>query len=129
MMEYKGYTALVEYDDSARAFHGRLLGIRDVVNFEADTVDDLEAEFRASVDDYLEFCAELGREPQRPYSGRFIVRIDPALHQQIHTLAQISSVSMNQWVASTLASSVADSRKESDLTDEMELERTATQAP
>ena len=117
MMEYKGYNAAIEYDDSARAFHGRVLGIRDVVNFYGDNVDDLEKDFRVSVDDYLEFCEELGREPQRPFSGKFVIRIDPGLHQQVYTLAHVSGVSMNEWVASSIASSVADSDYAQDVPD------------
>ena len=56
-MQHKDYTAKVEFDDSVKTFHGRVVGIKDVVTFEGSTVKKLEAEFRASVDTYLDFCA------------------------------------------------------------------------
>ena len=65
-MEYKGYTARYEVDDEDGVLHGRVDGIRDVVTFESETLEGLEREFRISVDVYLEFCADGGREPNRP---------------------------------------------------------------
>jgi predicted HicB family RNase H-like nuclease len=61
MMEYKGYIANAEFDDGARIFHGDVVNLRDVITFEADTVDDLLQAFHDSVDDYLDFCAERRR--------------------------------------------------------------------
>ena len=65
-MNYKGYTAHVEVDDTDGVLHGWVEGIDDVVTFEANNLADLEREFRISVDDYLAFCAEDGVEPERP---------------------------------------------------------------
>jgi predicted HicB family RNase H-like nuclease len=65
-MNYKGYTARYAYDEEERVYHGRVDGIRDVVTFEAPTVDGLQREFQVSVDTYLEYCAERGRAPERP---------------------------------------------------------------
>ncbi len=67
MKEYKGYNGIYEYDEDAQIYHGRVTGIKGVVTFEADTLEELEQAFQDSVDDYLEFCAELGREPETPY--------------------------------------------------------------
>jgi hypothetical protein len=72
-MEYKGYTAEISFDEKAEMLHGRVRHIRDVVTFEADSVEGLRREFRKSVDDYLEFCADLGLEPERAFSGRFLL--------------------------------------------------------
>ena len=65
MMNYKGYAARVEFDQDAGVLHGEVADITDVVTFEAESVHDLEREFHVSVDEYLEFCRELGREPER----------------------------------------------------------------
>ena len=70
MMEYKGYSAVVSFDDEARVFHGEVVGTCDVIVFEADSVEQLEKEFRFSIDDYLAACAERGRTPDRTFSGR-----------------------------------------------------------
>ena len=60
MMQYKGYMGHVEYDDEAKILHGRVLGITDVITFQADTAREIEKAFRDSVDDYLQFCAQRG---------------------------------------------------------------------
>jgi predicted HicB family RNase H-like nuclease len=65
-MMYKGYTAHVERDPEDSVLHGWVAGIEDIITFEADNPEDLEREFRISVDDYLEWCAEDGAEPNRP---------------------------------------------------------------
>ena len=74
-MKYKGYTGHVEYDDEAKIFHGEVLGIKDVVTFQGTTVDEIEQAFKDSIDDYLAFCAQRGEEPDRPFSGKFNLRI------------------------------------------------------
>ena len=81
-LAHKGYTAgPVEYDPDARIFHGEVLALRDVVTFQGRSVDEIERAFRDSVDDYLEFCAAEGDEPEKPYSGFFTVRTTPELHR------------------------------------------------
>lgn len=66
MMSYKGYTATVEFDDEAGILHGEVADITDVVTFQAASMDELRQEFRISVDNYLDYCAEHGREPDDP---------------------------------------------------------------
>ena len=73
MMQYKGYTGKVEYDAEANILHGEVLGIRDVVTFQAKSVDELQKAFRDSVDDYLAFCRERKEEPDKPSSGKFVI--------------------------------------------------------
>ena len=102
MMEYKGYIGMVEFDDEANIFHGEVINLRDVVTFQGETVKQLRKAFRESVDDYLSFCAERGEEPEKPYSGRFIVRIEPELHKSIATRARIERKSLNGWVRDVL---------------------------
>ena len=107
MMEYMGYIANVVYDESIGAIHGTVIGLRDVITFEAESVGELEQAFHDSVDDYLEFSAELGREPERSFSGKFNVRVPPDLHRRIVYRAELDNMSMNSWFVRTLASSVA----------------------
>jgi predicted HicB family RNase H-like nuclease len=102
MMEYKGYTAKVEFDDEADLFHGQVLNIRDVITFQGRSVEELRKEFVNSVEDYLEFCAERGEEPEKPYSGRFLVRLKPELHREFAIAAARAGESLNAWVVQTL---------------------------
>lgn len=66
MMEYKGYIGKVEIDEDAGILHGEIINIRDVITFEGQTVEELRQAFEESADDYLEFCAERGEEPEKP---------------------------------------------------------------
>lgn len=102
MMTYKGYRGSVRFDDEAEIFHGEVAGVRDVVTFQGRTVDELKAAFRESIDDYLEFCESRGESPDKPYSGRFLLRVDPALHRQLVELSGGEGESLNNWIASRL---------------------------
>jgi predicted HicB family RNase H-like nuclease len=112
MMEYKGYTAKVEFDDEADIFHGQVLNVRDVITFQGTTVDALHKEFEESVEDYLEFCAERGVKPEKPFSGQFIVRVDPALHREIAIAAARADQSINTWVSEKLQQAVRAQREQ-----------------
>ncbi|RJP24862.1 MAG: type II toxin-antitoxin system HicB family antitoxin [Candidatus Omnitrophota bacterium] len=101
-MKYKGYHARIVYDESIKEFHGRITGIRDMVNFHASSVEDLEREFRVSVDDYLLSCKETGREPERTYSGQFVVRLKPELHRKIASFAEAHGKSMNEVITEAM---------------------------
>lgn len=101
-MSYKGYEATVEYDEDAELFHGEVVNTRDVITFEGRSVDELKSALAASVEDYLAFCQARGEEPERPYSGQFVVRVDPALHRAVAVAAKRSGASLNKWVAATL---------------------------
>ncbi len=83
-MIYKGYSAKAEFDDEAMLFHGEVIGIRDVVTFQGKTVDELKKAFHYSVDDYLDMCKSRGEEPEKPFSGRFVVRVSPNVHRKIY---------------------------------------------
>lgn len=96
-MSYKGYSARVEYDDGDGIFFGRIAGINDVIGFHADTVDGLRAAFREAVDGYLATCAKVGKEPDREYSGKVMLRLDPDLHARIAKSAELAGLSINQW--------------------------------
>ena len=101
-MTYKGYAARIDYDDEDRLFTGQIAGIRDGVGFHADTVDDLRAAFREAVEDYIETCAKIGKEPQKPYSGRMMFRVNPEVHRKAARAAELSGKSLNQWAEEVL---------------------------
>jgi predicted HicB family RNase H-like nuclease len=101
-MEHKGYTSRIEFDQDAGILFGEVEGLRDVVTFEATDVRDLEKAFRESVDDYLAMCAERGENPEKPYSGKFIVRVDPRVHRDIATAAARAGKSLNAFTGELL---------------------------
>lgn len=98
MIEYKGYLGKVEFDDDANIFHGEVINLRDVVTFQGETVDELRKAFHESVDDYLDFCATRKEEPEKPYSGKFVVRIEPELHKTLVIQARKNGKSLNALV-------------------------------
>lgn len=106
MMEYKGYIGHVEFDDEAEIFHGEVINTRDVITFQGKTVDEIKQAFRDSVEDYLEYCAKLGQPPEKPFTGKFMLRIPPELHRKIYVAAKQSGESLNAWIKEQLAHSV-----------------------
>lgn len=102
MMEYKGYIGKVEFDDEANILHGEVLNVKDVITFQGETVKQVTKAFRDSVEDYLEFCAERGEEPEKPYSGKFLVRVEPEFHKEIVIHAKMEGKSLNAWVHDAL---------------------------
>jgi predicted HicB family RNase H-like nuclease len=98
MMEYKGYIGDVEFDAEAGILHGDVLNTRDVITFEGQTVKEIETAFKDSVDDYLEWCKQDGVSPEKPYSGRFNVRLPPELHRKIAMAAHKEHLSLNKFV-------------------------------
>ncbi len=104
MLNYKGYTGQINYDDEKKILHGEVLDTRDVITFQGKTVDEIEQAFRDSIDDYLEFCNERGEQPDKPFSGKFILRMPPKLHHKLYLKANRSGKSLNKWVVETLDS-------------------------
>ena len=101
-MTFKGYTARVEIDARDNILVGRLLGLRDVVGFHADDVAGLRAAFEEAVDDYIETCAKVGKTPEKPASGKLMLRVAPEVHSAALIAAQASGVSLNQWAGKVL---------------------------
>ena len=101
-MFYKGYSARIEFDDEDRIFVGHLAGIRDIVGFHGSSVDELEAAFHEAVNDYLAHCEKLGLPPNKPFSGRMLLRVPPEVHARVSAAAQVSGVSLNQWATQAL---------------------------
>jgi predicted HicB family RNase H-like nuclease len=101
-MTYGDYEALVTYDEDAELFHGEVMNLRDVITFQGQSVSELKQAFADSVTDYLAFCSDRGEEPERPYSGQFVVRVEPSLHKAAVTAAKRAGLSLNKWVAAAL---------------------------
>lgn len=101
-MTYKGYSGTAEYDPADRIFHGRVEGITDIVTFEGTTVEELESDFRAGIDSYLAGCIEHGIEPQRPYSGKFVLRLSAEVHREASIAARRAHSSMNSWIVGAI---------------------------
>ena len=104
-MRYKGYIGVVEFDEEAEVFFGKVVNIRDTITFQSENAHDLRKEFEASVDDYLEFCAEVGREPERAYSGKLSLRMSPGLHAKIVKEAALEGKSLNEFIVIRLETS------------------------
>ena len=102
ILEYKGYFAKIEYSVEDHVLYGKIEGIKDLVNFESDSVENIEKEFQCAVDDYLELCHELGQEPDKTYSGTFNIRISPELHRAVAMQAIKNGVSLNNTVETAL---------------------------
>ncbi len=107
MLEHKGYQGVVEFDYDDGLFFGEVIGLRDVITFQGRSVEELEQSFRESVDEYLKFCEEINRIPEKPFSGRFNVRISPDLHRKAVVRAKIANKSLNQWVSELLEKETA----------------------
>lgn len=105
-MSYRGYAARIEYSDEDGCFVGHIAGIRDIVGFHAESVSELRAVFHEAVDDYLEVSERLGRPPQKPYSGKLMVRVSPELHARAAMRAEAAGKSLNQWAAEALEQSL-----------------------
>ncbi|MBK7190576.1 MAG: type II toxin-antitoxin system HicB family antitoxin [bacterium] len=107
MMEYKGYMATVEFDADANLLHGRVVNTRDVITFQGRSVDEIQQAFIDSVEDYLEFCATRQEEPERPFSGKLLLRMSPELHRSVTICAAELGTSVNRWMVLQLEESVA----------------------
>ncbi|MBQ9579228.1 MAG: type II toxin-antitoxin system HicB family antitoxin [Ottowia sp.] len=102
-MNYKGYTATISFDDEAGLFTGQLAGIRDCILFQSDNATGLRQAFEEAVDDYLQCCEEIGKAPQRPFSGRMMLRVPPALHAAASSAAAQAGQSLNEWMQRLIA--------------------------
>lgn len=102
VMNYKGYSARIDYSDQDGCFIGHIAGIRDVVGFHGESVAELKAAFEEGVEDYLATCKKLKRAPQRPYSGKVMLRIDPGIHAKAAMVAEAEGKSLNAWAQEAL---------------------------
>ncbi|OQY54808.1 MAG: toxin-antitoxin system HicB family antitoxin [Candidatus Parabeggiatoa sp. nov. 2] len=102
MLNYKGYIGQVEFDDEADIFHGEVINTRAVITFQGTTVPEIKAAFIDSVEDYLAFCAELGEEPEKPYSGELSLKLPPQVHRDMTRIAKLENKPVDTWICEHL---------------------------
>jgi predicted HicB family RNase H-like nuclease len=107
LLQYKGYLGKVEYDAEAEVFFGEVINTRDVITFQGDCVANLRKSFEESIEDYLALCAERNEEPEKPFSGKVLLRLDPELHRRITIEARKQDLSLNQWLNQVLEKATA----------------------
>ena len=107
MMEYKGYIGIVEFDSEAKIFHGDVINTRDVITFQGTSVNEIEIAFTDSVEDYINWCKAEGVEPEKPYSGKFNLRLSPELHREVAVTAKKLNLSINNFVEKALKDELA----------------------
>lgn len=104
MLKYKGYHGKVEFDEDAGIFHGEVVDLRDVITFQGKTVEEIYQAFQESIDDYLEFCHQRGEEPDKPFSGRLMLRLPSEVHRQVYIRAKKEGKSLNEYITEKLSS-------------------------
>ena len=101
-ISHRGYVARIDYDASNRIFVGRVLGMSEQLVFHGASVDELHADFEFAVDHYLSECAKEGRSPEKPASGKLLLRLPPELHAAASVAAESAGKSLNQWMVDAL---------------------------
>jgi predicted HicB family RNase H-like nuclease len=103
-MKYKGYKASIAYDEEDKIFVGEVIGVSDSLNFHGYSIDELESSFHDCIENYLEICKKIGKNPQKEYSGSFNVRTSPAIHALATEYAAENGYSLNQVVSMAMES-------------------------
>ncbi len=101
-MEYKGYVAVVNFDEEAKIFSGEVINTKDVITFQGESVSELEKAFQDSVEDYLDFCKSRNEQPDKPFSGKFVLRIPSQLHRDLYLLSARKNISLNKLIIDEL---------------------------
>lgn len=103
MLNYKNYIGYVVFDDEAEIFHGEVINTRDIITFQGTSVEELQQAFIDSIEDYLIFCRERNESPEKPFSGKFNLRLNPELHREVYIAAKHSRKSLNQWIIEAIS--------------------------
>lgn len=112
-MRYKGYPARIEYSDEDGCFVGRVAGIRDIITFHGESVGEVRESFEEALDFYLDSCNKRSEPPNKPYSGKLLLRIDPEIHAAVAEAAEVNGLSINQWAGEKLSEAVAQKKSAS----------------
>lgn len=102
ILQYKDYYASVHFSSEDEVFYGKILGINDLVSFEGSSVKELKKAFQEAVEDYLETCEQLGKEPNKTYKGTFNVRIPTDLHKEAAVYSALNNISLNDFVKTAI---------------------------
>ena len=111
VLEYKGYHTRIVFVAESKSLRGIIEGINDYVDFESSNPNEIENEFHSAVDDYIEFCKEVGKEPEKEYKGSFNVRITPDLHRKLAKLSIQNGTSLNNEVENAISAYVDQQKK------------------
>ncbi len=109
-LRYRGYSARVDLDAQNLVLVGRLLGMADPIEFHGASVDEVVADFHFAVDHYLAECEKSGRTPEKPASGKLLLRLPPDTHARASLTAAARGISLNQWINETLERALARER-------------------
>jgi predicted HicB family RNase H-like nuclease len=101
-MSYKGYTTSMVFDSEDKIIVGRVQDVDDIISFHGESVSEFEANFHAAIDDYLTASKELASPPEKPASGKVMLRIAPEVHAAALKAAARSGTSLNKWAESAL---------------------------
>ncbi|UHC18267.1 type II toxin-antitoxin system HicB family antitoxin [Methylobacterium currus] len=107
ILHHGPYQAVVESDDEAGLFHGEIVNLRDGVTFQGRSVDELKQALAESIDDYVAFCRARGEEPEEPFSGHLVVRVDPKTHKAAASAAEQAGITLETWMARMLDAATA----------------------
>jgi predicted HicB family RNase H-like nuclease len=111
-MKHKDYIGHVTFDEESEIFHGEVINTRDVITFQGATVKEIKKAFVDSVEDYLTFCKKRGESPDKPFSGKFNVRISPDLHKKVFIIARSQHQSLNSWVIKAIERSLSNHKEQ-----------------
>ncbi|MGK2898495.1 MAG: type II toxin-antitoxin system HicB family antitoxin [Burkholderiaceae bacterium] len=107
-MNHRGYTARIEFDERDDIFVGRVLGLRTMISFHGETVAGLRAAFETAIEQFLRDCKEQGVRPEKPASGKLMLRVPPEVHGAALVAAQAAGKSLNQWATEILEEAAHD---------------------
>ena len=107
---YKGYWPIVQYDSELNVLIGRICGIDDMITFKCQSVDEIRKTFEDAVNEYLAICEKIGKKPEKPLSGKLLVRIDPSIQREISNVANMARKSVNRWVCDVITNAIASTR-------------------
>lgn len=102
LMKYREYSAIIKFDSECNLFRAEVVDINDLITFHGDSVQALDRAFKDAIDDYLEHCKEIGRTPEKPYSGKISLRMSPGLHKRTARRASEHGKSINAFIVSCI---------------------------
>lgn len=101
-LSYKNYTGSVEFSVEDNILFGKVLGIKSLISYEGNTIEELIKDFHDAINDYLMSCKNNNIEPEKPFKGLFNVRIDNTLHEKAVVLAHEKNISLNKLVENAI---------------------------
>ena len=101
-LNYKGYTGSVEFSEEDDCLFGSVQGIKSLLSYEGQNIEEIKKDFHSAVDEYLEICEERDIVPEKPFKGTVNLRIDPELHRKAAIIASEKGISLNRFIESAV---------------------------